>query len=325
MPDIICLGEPIVDMVCTQPGISLVEATSFEKAAGGAPLNVAAGCALLGADVGVICKVGADSLGRFMQMTMDACGVDTTQMLSDPDHPTQIAFVGVDPHGVPTFEFHVKHPAHETLCPADLNAQYIATSEIYHFGAITLAAEPMRSATYAALDIAADNGALISFDPNYRPSLWPDEDTAIDTALQAVNQCDFLKVSEEELKLLGGTDDVQKALASLYAMGPELIAVTLGHRGCIFHHAAGTAHLPAFNVPVDETTGCGDAFVAAVLVKLLEAEHDVANLSADQLVELFTYANAAAAITATGKGAIPSLPSREEVDELLASRRLPGH
>ncbi len=317
MPDIICLGEPVIDMVSTQPGISLVEVTSFEKAAGGAPLNVAAGCALLGADVGVICKLGDDGLGQFMRLTMDACGVDTSQMLSDPDHATQIAFVGVDPHGVPTFEFHIRQPAHEILSPGDLDADYIASAEIYHFGAITLAREPMRSATYAALQIAADNGALISLDPNYRPTMWPDEDSAIRVALEAVEQCDFVKVSKAELELLGGTDDLLRGCANLYSMGPELIAVTLGAEGCFFYHEAGSAHLPGFAVPVDETTGCGDAFVAGVLVGLLESDNDIAGLGYDELVDIFTYANAAAAITATGKGAIPSLPGREEVDEML--------
>ncbi len=320
MPDIVCLGEALVDMVSNQPGMGLVQSTTFEKAAGGAVTNVAAGVAILGAESGLIAKVGQDHFGEFLRQSLWDAGVNLDEFLLTPDYATQLAFVAVDERGVPDFSFHVKRSADQVLELAELDADYILSADIFHFGSITLINEPVRSATLQAVEIASQEGLLISYDPNLRPPLWPDLDTAHEWICKGVELCDVIKVSEEELTFITGVEAPGPAMRALWDMGPELVAVTRGPEGCYYFNGQLQGQVAGIQVPVDETTGCGDAFVAGMLVKLLESENDVADMEADELEDVFRFANAAGALTATGKGAIPSVPTRDEVHELLGLR-----
>lgn len=318
MPDIICLGEALIDMVATTVGLNLVQAPGFTKAAGGAPTNVAAGCAILGASSGLIAKVGNDPFGEYLRQTLWDAGVDLQGFLMTDDYATQLAFVARDERGVPDFAFHVKGSADQFLTPQDIDSDYIRQGSIFHFGTITLINEPARSATLTALEIAENEGLTISLDPNLRPPLWPSLDEALDTMLQVTERCDLLKVSEEEMTFLTGHSDLANGARALHSMGPVLVAVTRGPLGAAVFDGDTLLELPAFRVPVVDTTGCGDAFVAAALVGILASDLDIADLTDEHLREVFGFANAAAAITATAEGAIPSLPGRDEVEELLA-------
>jgi len=324
MPAVICMGEALIDMVSLEKGVSLEHAPGFEKAAGGAPANVAAGVAILGTSAGFIGKVGDDFCGRFLRETLYDAGVDLSCFILDPAHRTQLAFVTVLPDGSPDFTFYVERSADMTLAPEELDEAYIAECDIFHFGSISLINEPMRSATLRAIEVATNAGALISYDPNLRPPLWPSLDVARREITAAIELCDVIKLSETELEFVTGTQDLAEGTREILARGPELVAVTLGPQGCYFDNGVSRGGVAGFEVPVEETTGCGDAFVAAMLVGLLEHFHEdrePPDLSEDQLVRLFLFANAAGALTATGKGAIPSLPPRDEVEELLRDRR----
>jgi len=320
MPDIICLGEPIVDMVCTRPANNLVAASNFDKLAGGAPLNVAAAAARLGASSGVICKAGGDHFGDFMRLNLEVCEVNTEHFLQDPDYATQLAFVAVDEQGVPDFSFHVKQSADMMLSSSELDWSYINTAEIFHFGTITLINTPVRKATLDAVQWAADQGITISLDPNLRPALWPNLKDAMRWFLEAIAKCDFLKVSAEEMQFVTGTEDLESGADVLWEMGPELVAITLGAEGAYTYNGHQGGHIPGFGVDVADTVGCGDAFTAAVLVKLLESDTDVADLDWPALEEIMTFANATAALTATSKGGIPAMPLRQQVGEFLLAQ-----
>lgn len=317
MPQIMCLGEALVDMVSTAPGLNLVQSPGFEKAAGGAPANVAAGCAILGGSAGLIARVGRDHFGEFLRQTLFDAGVDLACFTLDPSHATQLAFVALDERGVPEFAFHVKQSADQMLELGSSDRDCIASAEIFHFGSISLIHEPSRTATLEALETAADEGLLISLDPNLRPPLWRDLDIAYDTILEVIPHCDFLKVSEQEMAFLTGQEDIDQGIRALWEMGPEMVAVTRGPVGCTVCRGDDVFDQPAFRVPVLDTTGCGDAFVAAVLVQLAAHEHDLTDISVEELQSIFRFANATAALTATGQGAIPALPGRDEVEELL--------
>jgi len=311
-------------MVSLEKGVNLEHAPGFEKAAGGAPANVAAGVAILGTDAGFIGKVGDDFCGRFLHETLYDADVDLTNFILDPTHRTQLAFVTVLADGSPDFTFYIERSADMTLAPEELDEEYLAEADVFHFGSITLINEPVRSATLRAIEVAADSGALVSYDPNLRRPLWPDEATAQREITAAIELCDVIKISEVELEFITGTDDLVRGSAEILAKGPELVSVTLGGEGCYFDNGKARGHLPGFRVPVEETTGCGDAFVAATLVGLLEHMQDgrePGDLDEDELSQIFTFANAAGALTATAKGAIPSLPPREEVEEFLRDRR----
>jgi fructokinase len=319
MPDIITLGEPIIDMVAMEPSPDLVSAMHFTKAAGGAPLNVAAAVARLGGSAGVICKAGGDHFGDFMRQTLEGIGVDLECFIQDPEYPTQLAFVSKDENGVPDFAFHVKRSADTMLEVDDIDAEYIAEGLVFHFGTITLIHEPVRSATRQALRVAQDQGLLISLDPNLRPTLWPSPEEALRTFLNTVPECDLLKVSEEELAFLTAQQDLQAGAQAAVDMGPELVLVTRGAEGAYFYRADGVSgSLPGFPVPVVDTVGCGDTFVAAMLTQLVEAEPDLEDLTEEQLAQMVRFANAAAALTATGAGVMGSLPDRAAVEGRLA-------
>ncbi len=317
MPDIICLGEPVVDMVCSQPARDLVAATNFDKAAGGAPLNVAAAAARLGVSSGVICKAGGDHFGDFMRQSLEAARVDTEQFLQDPDYTTQLAFVAVDENGTPDFSFHVKRSADQMLSASELDWSYLNTAQVFHFGTITLINTPARHATLEAVRWATEQGIMISLDVNLRPSLWPSPRETMRWPLEAISRCDFLKVSEEEMQFIIGVADLAEGAAALREMGPELVAVTLGAQGAYVYNGREGGHIPGFAVEVADTVGCGDAFTGGVLVGLLEADADAADLDWYSLQKIVTFANATAALTATGKGGIPALPSRQQVGEFL--------
>lgn len=317
MPDIICLGEALVDMVSTAHGLNLVQSPGFEKAAGGAPTNVAAGCAILGASAGLLAHVGQDHFGEYIRQTLFDAQVDLTCFRLNPDHATQLAFVALSDQGVPEFAFHVKQSADQMFTLSDDDMDYIADGSIFHFGSITLINEPARTATLDALQHALDEGLLISLDPNLRPPLWPSLDDAYDAIHEVIPQCDFLKVSEEEMTFLTGIEDLDQGIRALWELGPAVVAVTRGPMGCTICNGEAMFDLPAFRVPPLDTTGCGDAFVAATLVQVQESGEDITDLNEDQLRSIFRFANATAALAATAQGAIPSLPSREEVEELL--------
>lgn len=318
MPDIICLGEPIVDMVATEACPDLVNALHFTKAAGGAPLNVAAAAACLGASSGIICKAGGDHFGDFIRVTLEELGVDVEYFLQDPHYATQLSFIAKDEAGVPDFAFHVKRSADQRLELDDLDLGYIVQGEVFHFGTITLIHEPVRTATREALRTAREAGLLISLDPNWRPALWESADDALRMFLVTVPECDVLKVSGEELIFLTGENQSLEQAAEIAAdMGPELVLVTLGEQGAYFYSNGEAEMVPGYQSPVVDTVGCGDAFVAAMLTQLVESPSDVADLSGDELYQMVKFANAAAALTATGPGVMGSLPRREQVQELL--------
>ncbi len=317
MADIVCLGELLTDMTSQQIGVRLQHAFTFDKNAGGAPANVAAGCASLGASVAMIAKLGDDSFGRFLRNTLHDVEVDTTGVVMTKDYATQLAFVAIGRFGVPEFEFHVKTPAHEQLTSEDINRPLIEDALVLHFGSLTLVNEPARSATLTAVQWATDAGAVISFDVNYRKSLWPDGDSAYETLAEAVALCDIVKVNTEELEFITGTDDPRDGLNALLRMGPELASVTLGPEGCAFAAESYMDEVPGVEVPVVDTTGCGDAFVAGTLSWLVGSDADISDLSGEQILKMYRFANATAALAAIGSGAIASMPARDEVMDLL--------
>jgi fructokinase len=321
VPDIICLGEALIDMVAQNIG-GLAHALGFDKAPGGAPANVAAGIGILGGNVGFIGKVGNDPWGACLEETLHGCNVDVSRLVRTDEEFTRLAFVALKENGGHDFLFHGRRGADELLAPEDLSQEYIADASIFHFGSITTIHDPARLATYEAVKFARDAGLVVSYDPNLRPALWPDLDRARNQMTLAMELVDFVKVSGEELEFLTGTRDLEVGAKALYDLGPDLITVTLGEEGCFFYHANASGNVPGFKVEVEDTVGCGDAFVAGMLLLLNESESDLADLTGEDLTSIGRFANAAAAITATGSGAIPALPARGEVEELLEGKSL---
>jgi fructokinase len=317
MARIVCLGEALIDFVADVTGVSIEDCPGFRKAAGGAPANVAAGVARLGGASAFVGKVGDDPFGRFLQRTLAELGVDTSSMRFDPEARTGLAFVSLLPGGERDFTFY-RHPSADMrLRPEELPEDLLAGARIFHFGSISLIAEPARSATLAAAAAARSSGCLVSFDPNLRPPLWPSLGAARAAILEAMPLADLVKVSAEEAEFLAG-EPVSAAAAQILAMGPRLACVTHGAEGSECFSTSRRVSAPGFRVDAVDSTGAGDGFVAGLLVWLDENAASL-DLAEEQLGAASRFANAVGALACTRKGAIPALPRREAVDRLLAA------
>lgn len=324
MAEVVCLGEALIDMVAQQKGVKIQEVKGFSPAPGGAPANVAAGVAKLGVRSAFLGKVGNDPFGYLLRDTLMANGVDVGGMRFDDTARTALAFVSLTAEGVPEFIFYRNPSADMLYEPGDVDTHRVRRARIFHFGSISLLNEPVRSATLYALLIAREAGAIISYDPNMRPALWHSEHEGREQMETGLRYADVLKLNETELQFLTGVRAPEVGVTHLFTRFTQLvlIAVTLGEQGCYYAtplHSGAVAGIP---VEVVETVGCGDAFVAAMLVQLRKRARGrdaVRHLSRTDLERTFQYANAAGALTATRPGAIPALPTDAEVAKLLES------
>ena len=315
--DIVSLGELLVDMFPAELGRRMAEVTAFHPKPGGAPANVAVAAARLGADAAFIGKVGEDAFGHHLADVLKAQGVETRGMRFDANARTTMAFIAKPDENTAEFVFYRNPGADTLLRPDELDRSLLQQTRAFHFGSLSLTEEPSRSATFEAAAVAGKAGALISFDVNYRPSLWNSRDQAVEQITAMIPHVNLLKVNEDELALLTATQDLNAGSAKLLARGPELVVVTLGPDGSYFRVAEAGERIPPFAVEAVDAVGCGDAFIASVLCRLVRDGHWRDQLSPDLLRQHLRYANAVGALTALTEGVIPALPTAAQVDRFL--------
>jgi fructokinase len=331
--DIVCLGELLFDMFPAELGRTLAEVSAFYPKPGGAPANVAVAAVRLGTQSAFIGKVGDEAFGRHLVRVLDGEGVETRGMRFDPQARTTLAFIAKPDENTSEFVFY-RHPGADMLLrPEELDRELLQGARAFHFGSISLIQEPSRSATMEALAIARRAGALISFDVNYRPDLWSGLEQARACILECLSDVDLLKVNEIEVALLaaeGGLEEgrpfsfseLDTPAKSLLDRGPELIVVTLGSEGSYYRTIEGGDYVSPFRVQTVDATGCGDAFVAALLCQLIRAgwsgRAGSVRLSRARLSDILRYANAVGALTSLKAGVIPALPTAPEVKDFLA-------
>ncbi len=333
MSDLVCLGEALIDFVAMESGVGVGEASGFLKAPGGAPANVAVGAAKLGISSAFLGKVGDDPFGHFLADTFFEAGSNIDGMVFSKEYRTGLAFVSLKHGGERDFCFFRNPSADMTYSLEELDIDRIRNAKVFHFGSITLIDEPAGATTRAAVELARESGILISYDPNLRPSLWQDMETAQKTILSMAPKADIIKVSEEELLFLSSSSDSSGALNSIESISTlskafmekydqvSLFIVTRGAEGCYWRTKSGLAgSLPGINVQAVDTTGAGDGFVAALLGGLIangkQAPSELKNITWEEFEHLFQVANIVGAITTTRKGAIPGLPTISELNEL---------
>ncbi len=317
MPDIITLGEMLIDFVPTVSGVSLIEAPAFQKAPGGAPANVAVGVARQGISSGFMGKVGEDAFGHFLAQTLEGAGVDISALCFAAEARTALAFVSLKADGERDFMFY-RHPSADMLYrPDELDGDYIRSAKIFHFGSISLISEPSRTTTLQAIEIAQAGRLTVSYDPNLRLNLWPSAEAARQGILEAWPLAEVIKISEEELNFLSGKAQLVTGARRLWHDRLHLLVVTRGKSGCTYFTPDLTGDVAGFSVQAVDTTGAGDGFVAGLLTGLyqnLDGELDEGHLDA-----ICRYANAVGALTTTQRGAIPALPTRQEVERFITS------
>jgi fructokinase len=315
MPDVVCVGEMLIDFVATVGGTTIEDTPVFERAPGGAPANVAVGLSRLGLKVAFMGKVGDDPFGYFLTDTLAAAGVDVGSVRFAKEARTGLAFVSLGAGGEREFTFY-RHPSADMLwTPDEVDVDLIRDAKLVHFGSISLIGEPSRSATLRAVELAEKAGALVSYDPNLRPALWGSPAEAKAGMLLGWPRANIIKVSEEEARYLTGETDLIRAGRSLWHDRLQLMTITLGHRGCIYLTSRFEGLMDGIAVEPVDTTGAGDGFFAGLLRGVLM---DPGALDDElRLREICRFANIVAALTTTGRGAIPALPDLARVQRFV--------
>ncbi|MCI8623055.1 MAG: carbohydrate kinase [Provencibacterium sp.] len=316
MFDVVALGESLIDF--TPNGTNEQGMQLFACNPGGAPANVLAMNAKLGGRTAFIGMVGDDAFGAFLQKTMEEAGIDVQGLRKTRDYPTTLAFVQLTPEGDRSFSFYRKPGADVMLTAAEVDPALLQNCRVFHFGSVSLTDEPSRTATLEAARAAKRAGALISYDPNYRPLLWDSPAHAKEELSAALPLADLIKVSEEEMVLLTGETQLEAGAAALSAHGAALVLVTLGPKGAYYRAQTGSGLLPAFDVDTVDTTGAGDAFLGALLFCLSgKTRAEIEAVSQADWQRIVAFANAAGSLTTAAKGAIPAMPTHEQIDACL--------
>ncbi len=314
--DAVALGELLVDF--TENGLSGQGNTLFEANPGGAPCNVLAMLKKLGRSCAFVGKVGEDLFGHSLRDAAAEAGICMDYLVFDKDVRTTLAFVKTFPNGDRDFSFYRGPGADMMLTEDELPLDAIVNSRIFHFGTLSMTHEGVRQATKKAVGTAKQGGALISFDPNLRPPLWDSLEEAREQIAYGLAQCDILKIADNELEFMTGETDFDTGADILRAKYPNirLFNVTAGADGSYSYYGGLRVFVPACKRGgVIETTGAGDTFCACVLDFVLERGLD--GLSAADLKEMLRFANTAAYLVTTKKGALRSMPERSEIEALL--------
>jgi fructokinase len=266
---VLCIGEALIDMICTDRGSRLADGQNFLKKAGGAPANVAAAIAALGGHVDMAAKVGKDPFGQHLIDLLNEMGVDTKWVIQDPSSFTTFAFVSLMEDGERDFYFN--RGADGQLSITDLAGLDLNEYDIVHFGSATgFLPGPLQATYIDLLNKAKEAGALISFDPNYRHLLFPNDTASFVTqSWHYIQSCDFFKLSDEEAILITGLESVDAAAAALRAKTNAVFAITLGKEGTLLSTNNGTEIIASIPITAIDATGAGDAFVGAILYQLI--------------------------------------------------------
>lgn len=309
MPDITAIGEILIDL--TQTGVNEAGVPVLAANPGGAPANVAVAAARLGAGAAFIGKVGADGLGAYLTHVLRENGVDLSGLRTG-EAATTMAIVSVDASGERDFRF-VRGADADLTC-GEVDLDLVGRSRFLHFGSVSLTGGAARQATLYAVEEARRRGVLVSYDPNYRQALWPSREEAVAWMRRPLPLVDVLKLSDEELPLLTGANDPREGTALLWERGIPLVLLTLGGRGACYRLGASFGRVEGVTTTVADTNGAGDTFLGAVLSRLCRRPAGpLEGLTAGELEEIVAFANRAAAKTCSRSGAIPAMPTLDEL------------
>jgi len=317
---VLSFGELLVDMVSPSPDASLAETNSFVKAPGGAPANVAVGLQRLGVPSRFVGQVGDDPFGHWLHGILAQEALDVRHLRLSTEARTTIAFVATRRDGKKDICFYRNPGADAELRTADLRDDVLEGVTLFHCGSVSLSLEPCRSTQFELAKRAHEAGILVSFDPNWRPSLWDDHEEGHRVIWAMMPLSDVVKVADEEWELVTGTSDFREGAAKIRAEGPRLVIMTRGEHGASYDAAGAHGHVPGYAVEAISTLGAGDAFVAGVLAEILRAPSLESVLNDAELTRILRFANACGALATLQPGAIPALPARAGVEGFLAGQ-----
>lgn len=327
MNKVFCLGEVLIDFIPLQKDLALKEVTSFERVAGGAPMNVAIAIAKYGGKSVMLTKIANDNFGDYLVDVLKENAVDTSCIIRSNEGETGLAFVSVDRSGERNFSFYRKNAADLMLSTDEIQAEWFSEGDLLHFCSVDLVESPMRQTHIKVIDDFRAVGGIVSFDPNVRLPLWPDEESCRRTILDFLPLADIIKVSEDELPFITKIENEMDAIQSLFNGNVKVVVYTKGSIGASIYLKNGE-HFEdkGFKVAVSDTTGAGDAFIGGFLSELLSLNISTDNLCAkvsENHRQLLEFANASGALTASVKGAIQAAPGKQHVLNLISTQRSP--
>jgi len=314
--DVVALGELLIDF--TDSGVSEQNNSVFEANPGGAPCNVLAMLKKLGKECAFIGKIGNDIFGRILTDVVKEVGISTEGLVVDSYYNTTLAIVKTYENGERDFSFY-RHPGADMMLKADeVNLELIRSAKIFHFGTLSMTDPEVREATKKAIACAKEEGLIVSFDPNYRAPLWNSEEDAKEQIAYGLSVCDVVKISDNEIEMMTGIADFDQSAAQLLQQYPNitLLNLTAGRDGSYaFYKDKKVYRGITHNDGVIEKTGAGDTFCGSMLNFVLE--HGLADMTEKDLGDMLTFANTAAYLVTTKKGAIRSMPEKNKIEELI--------
>lgn len=319
MGKLYAIGEALIDFIPQTKGVELKEVKGFEPQVGGAPANVASCVAKLGEEAALITQLGQDAFGDQIIDMLAHQGVDTTYIQRTTNANTGLAFVSLTESGERDFAFY-RNPSADMLLDASTINVNFEEDDILHFCSVDLIPSPMKAAHVKAIELMENAQGTIVFDPNLRFPLWPSMEALKETVLEFTPKAHILKISDEELSFLTGSDDIA-SLHHLFKGNTEVIIYTEGANGATMYTKEGRiGYHPGYTVDVQDTTGAGDAFIGAVIYQLLctEQTHTPIENLKQHAKDILIFSNAVGALTTTKKGAIGSIPTVDEVHHLIA-------
>lgn len=310
--DVVALGELLIDF--TDNGVSSQGNHLFEANPGGAPCNVLSCLQKLGHSTAFIGKVGKDSFGELLASAVREQGICTDGLRFDEEVPTTLAFVHTKPDGDRDFSFYRNPGADMMLGKEEVSQKLVQSAKIFHFGSLSMTSERSEAATKYAIETAKESGALVSFDPNLRPPLWKDLQTAKAKIQYGLSQCDILKISDNEIEFMTGQEDIEKGVLQLLEeYHIPLVCATMGKDGSkAFYRGNIVIGNPFLSEETVETTGAGDTFCGCMLHFVLR--YGLEGFTQEVLQEMLSFANAAACLVTTRKGALRVMPSVSEIE-----------
>lgn len=313
--DIAALGELLIDF--TETGRSENGMKIFEQNPGGAPANLLTVASHMGYRTEFIGKVGKDMHGDFLKATLQKEGIGVSNLLQDEKYFTTLAFVEIAADGERKFSFARKPGADTRMEKEEIDVDILDKTHIFHVGSLSLTEQPARDTTHYAIRRAKEKGSIISYDPNYRASLWKDEETAKKQMRSLVPYVDIMKISDEETKLLTDKESPEEATEILFRKGVKIVAVTLGSDGAYLYCKEGGVHIPGFVSKAVDTNGAGDSFWGGFLYCISKAGKRPEAFTMDELKEYVRFGNAVASLCVERKGAIPAMPELAQVEERM--------
>ena len=313
--DVVALGELLIDF--TPAGLSPAGMRLFEQNPGGAPANMLTAVSRVGLKTAFIGKIGADMHGDFLRSVLYCVPFVTIGLITYPSVFTTLAFVSLSLTGERAFSFARKPGADTRLTIDEINKDILSDTKVFHVGSLSLTDEPSRSATFEAVKLAKEAGAIISYDPNYREPLWDSVDKAMEMMRLMSEFADIMKISDEETSLLTPYMEPLEAGKYLVERGRKLAVVTLGEKGALVVSKAGYVEVPGFKSNVVDTTGAGDSFWGGLLARFLSENMDLDNITSKQMYDIARFGNAVASLCVEKRGGIVSIPSLDETLERL--------